>query len=284
MARPFLKWAGGKAKLAPIIAARLPASFGRYHEPFLGGGGVFFALSSQRNVAGAFLNDANRELIEAFTVVRDSVEELIISLDALAVPYLAADAGQRAELYYRTRASEPATAVARAARFIFLNRTGYNGLYRVNRQGRFNVPHGRYLRPSIVNAPALRDAAAALSGVELRALDFEEACAIAQPGDLVYLDPPYHPLSETSKFTAYTAAAFDWADQVRLAAVFSALTSRGVYALLSNSAHAAIADLYRGFDCEKVPMSRAINSNPARRTAIAELLVSNVREVQRRHG
>jgi DNA adenine methylase len=275
MASPFLKWAGGKARLVPEISARLPATFGRYHEPFAGAAAVFFGLAKERCLPGARLNDANAALAECFAVVRDDVEALIRELEALSAGYSKGDGKERARFYYDRRAQEPRQRVGRAARLIFLNRTCYNGLYRVNRSGGFNVPHGRYARPSIVNADNLRDASRALRDVEFTCVDFEEACGRAEPGDLVYLDPPYHPLSATSCFTSYTSTDFGWREQERLAAAFQRLTERRVLALLSNSSHPAIAALYEGYDLAEVTMSRAINSNPLRRSRIPELLISN---------
>lgn len=280
MASPFLKWAGGKARLVPAIAERLPASTGRYHEPFLGGGAVYFGLQATRNLPRAALNDANGALVGVFAVVRDAVEQVCAELERLAEPYLALAQPERAARYYALRAEEPGDPIAAAARFIFLNRTCYNGLYRENRAGRFNVPHGRYVRPNIVNAANLRAAAAALSGCALSCDDFDTACARAAPGDVMYLDPPYHPLSATSSFTGYTSGEFGWPEQVRLARAFASLTSRGVYAVLSNSAHEDISALYRGYDVETVPMSRAINSKPGRRQPIGEFLISNTRAIE----
>lgn len=277
MVRPFLKWAGGKAKLAPEIVRRAPQTFRAYHEPFLGAGAVFFALGNAGTLGKAFLGDANADLVACYEAVRDDTESLIAALERLAADYRSRDLDGRAALYYEKRAARPTTPVEGAARFIFLNRTCYNGLYRVNRAGQFNVPHGRYKSPRIVDAEALRATAAALSGVELRAGDFEDACARAKPGDFVYLDPPYQPLSPTSSFTGYTKAAFDGSGQERLRDVFEQLTRRGVAAMLSNSAHPVIKELYsgRGYTSREVPMSRSINSVGTRRAPIPEYLITN---------
>ncbi|MEX0781723.1 MAG: Dam family site-specific DNA-(adenine-N6)-methyltransferase [Dehalococcoidia bacterium] len=277
----FLKWAGGKAKLAPAILERAPAQFGAYHEPFAGAASVFFAFHAAGRITRpgkGRLTDANPDLIECFTVVRDCVDDLLGALDPLEAAYLPAGHDARASLYYETRADAPCDPVRRAARLIFLNRTCYNGLYRVNRRGQFNVPHGRYARPRICDEPTLRAASGALQGVELHAGDFAGACALAEPGDFVYLDPPYHPLSRTAHFTAYTRDPFAHDEQLRLRDTFDALTARGVHAILSNSDHPAIRALYanRELTLETVPMSRAINSKPTARAPIEELLVSNM--------
>jgi DNA adenine methylase len=277
MATPFLKWAGGKARLAPAILAAAPAEFATYHEPFVGAGAVFFALNAAGRAHRAVLNDSNAELMEAFRQVRDDVEGVIASLELLAAAYLSCNREARAQVYYAIRAARPETASTRAARTIFLNKTCYNGLYRVNRKGEFNVPHGDYAKPPILDRALLHEAAGALRCADLRSDDFAEVCAAAQPGDFVYLDPPYHPLSATSNFTSYTDAAFGADEQRRLRDVFLDLTRRGIATLLSNSDHPFIRDLYegQGFEMQSVLMGRAINSVGAKRAAIPELLISN---------
>ncbi|MCY3507373.1 MAG: Dam family site-specific DNA-(adenine-N6)-methyltransferase [Chloroflexi bacterium] len=284
MAKPFLKWAGGKAKLAPLIADRIgreSIQIDRYHEPFLGGGAVFFALRDEGLLKAASLSDGNEALIETYQVVRDDLPRLVRHLREHARKYDSLEGVARTAYYYEVRDKRhPTSAAGRAARLIFLNKTCYNGLYRVNSKGHFNVPHGRYVRPTILDAERLREAAASLACADLRAEDFGEACARAQPGDFVYLDPPYQPLSATSQFTKYTGADFDFADQERLRVAFDDLTSRGVRALLSNSSHPDIHDLYRNYDQDLVPMGRAINSNGRGRAAIDELLVSNLSQVE----
>ena len=276
-ARPFLKWAGGKARLAPAIVAAAPETFLRYHEPFLGGGAVFFAMAAARPGLRATLSDSNAELINVHRAVRDHPDALIAALRPIAEAYRALDTSGRRDFYYAQRACEPPDPVARAARLIFLNKTGYNGLYRVNRSGKFNVPHGRYTEPRILDEAALRAASAALQCAELRHEDFAAACDRARPGDLVYLDPPYQPLSQTSSFTSYTREAFGVDEQRRLRDVFDGLTRRGVAAVLSNSDHPFIHELYggRGYAIEHVRMSRAINSKGDGRASIEELLISN---------
>src|SRR5262249_50290480 len=232
--------------------------------PFVGGGALFFALGRRP----ALLSDANAELMEAYRAVRDQVEAVIAALQAHVYD---------AHHYYRVRALDPArlAPAERAARTIYLNRAGYNGLYRVNRAGRFNVPFGRQLNPSLCDAANLRACAAALDGVELQAVDFEEAVADAAAGDLVYFDPPYVPASETAAFTSYVAAGFDARQHARLARVFRRLTARGVHVVLSNSDRPLVWELYPGFAIRQVAAPRYINSDPARRGAVMELLVCN---------
>lgn len=281
MAKPFLKWAGGKGRLAPLIAERAPKRIARYHEPFLGGGAVFFALQERGLVGESSLADRNADLMATYEAVRDDVEGVIAALGELSRRYLSREPSQRGLYYYEVRdRRRPRAAARKAARLLFLNRTCYNGLYRVNSKGRFNVPHGRYVRPTILDEERLREARASLANAELRAEDFSEACGRARRGDFVYLDPPYRPLSATSAFTKYTSGDFGFDDQVRLRDAFDGLTHRGVPALLSNSSHPEIHELYREYDMELVPMGRAINSNGKGRAPIDELLVSNLSLVE----
>jgi DNA adenine methylase len=272
-AKPFLKWAGGKTQLLAPVAARLPERIeGTYFEPFLGGGAVFFHLRAEGRLRGAVrLSDANPLLVAAFVAVRDEPDAVIAHLEEHRARH-AADARRH---YYAVRADEPATPAARAARLLYLNKTCYNGLWRVNSKGRFNVPIGRYARPSILDEPNLRAASAALAGTSIRCEPFEKALAKATGGDVAYLDPPYEPLNTTSSFTAYTAARFGRDDQERLADACRRLAARGGTFLLSNSDHRFLRDLYRarGFLVETVSARRAINSVAGKRGAVKELLV-----------
>lgn len=275
MAKPFVKWAGGKAKLVPAVAAAIAGPPRRYIEPFLGGGAMFFGLEGQGLAPAPIVNDLNAGLMEAYATVRDDVEPLIERLEGLGAAYLGGGPGHRAAFYYRMREERPATALDRAARLVFLNRTCFNGLYRVNRRGEFNVPHGDYKRPRICDAAGLREAAVALRGADLRCEDFEPLCDWAAEGDLLYLDPPYQPLTRTSSFTSYTEAAFGRAEQERLAAAARRAASRGALVLVSNSDHPFVRQLYEGFSIAEVSMSRAINSKGSARQPIAELLISS---------
>lgn len=262
-ARPFLKWAGGKSQLLPEILARFPPAFRRYHEPFLGGGAVFFALAPAR----ATLSDINADLVAAYEALRDDVEGVIAELRQHRA---------EEEHYYRVRAQSSASLgrAAGAARTIFLNRTCYNGLYRVNSKGEFNVPYGRYAHPTICNADNLRLAAIALQNVELRCENALAVGALAARGDLVYFDPPYDPLSTTSSFTSYARGGFGRDEQAALADVFGTLAERGVHVVLSNSDTPLIRDLYARFRIESVYARRAINSRADRRGHVREVIVT----------
>lgn len=274
---PIVKWAGGKSQLLSQFEPFFPADFRRYLEPFVGGGAVFFYLYSQGRLDGkeSILIDRLEELINVYRVTRDHLQDLIGAL-CQHEPYK-----HDADYYYEVRAWDRRPDyrqrgdVERAARFIYLNRTCYNGLYRVNRKGQFNVPFGRYRNPTICDADNLRLVHRSLQGVVLEVGDFGRCLELASPGDFVYLDPPYHPLSKTAYFTSYTSAAFSAKDQQRLAATFEELNQRGCQIMLSNSYTDSIRELYEGHEQVRVQAIRAISSKPDQRGAISELLVMN---------
>ncbi len=260
-AGPFLKWAGGKRQLLPVLRTYYPRRLSAYYEPFLGSGAVFFDLLAAGRLAGVpvWLSDGNPDLVGCYLRVRDSVEAVIGALDDLAAGHAAGGA----TFYYEVRnqrfnparaawaaagARPEAYSVELAAALIYLNRTGYNGLFRLNQSGGYNVPAGRYLRPRIVQAERLRAAAGALSAplVTIECAPFDQAAAGAKPGALVYFDPPYAPLGRTANFRHYTAAGFSDEDQARLQALAVTLAERGVHVLLSNSSAASIEQLYKG--------------------------------------
>ncbi|MGA2448100.1 MAG: DNA adenine methylase [Polyangiaceae bacterium] len=264
-ARPFIKWAGGKRQLLPALIERVPESYGTYFEPFVGGGALFF---SQRP-GQAVLADVNTRLIRTYRGVRDHVDEVI---------GLLRDYPHDSKFYYdlRQRDIDSASDAEVAAWFIYLNKTGYNGLYRVNRGNGFNVPFGRYANPTICDEPTLRACSAALAGVErLLVSDFEVAVADATRGDFAYFDPPYVPLSITSSFTSYTSQGFGLEDQIRLRDLARRLKKRGVRVLLSNSSTPFVRDLYaEDFDVEEVLATRMVNSKASARGAIIELVIT----------
>ncbi len=269
IAAPFLKWAGGKGQLLGEILPRLPKRIKTYYEPFMGGGAVFFALANEGRFKHAVLADANGELVEAYQVVRDHVDDLVEALR------LHAAHGTDADYFYEVRARDVTSCgpVERAARLIFLNKTCFNGLYRVNRRGQFNVPFGRYARPRILNEALLRAASIALHDVDIRQGDFEQTTKLATAGDAVYFDPPYVPISDSSSFTSYHRSGFGPPEQERLLQVFEECGRRSVKALLSNSDCRITRALYARQDVVTVLASRAINSVGGKRGRINELLV-----------
>ena len=271
-ARPVLKWAGGKGRLLGELLGRLPDDFhsrrATYHEPFIGGGALFFALAGRGRLGHARLSDANPSLIDVYLALRDDVESVIAALRGHV---------HERDHYYRVRALRPGelSLPERAARVIYLNKTCYNGLYRENKRGEFNVPFGRYKNPTICDEPNLRAAARALQGVDIGNRPFASILDYAQAGDFVYFDPPYHPLSATANFTAYDRRGFGPDDQRQLRDVFAALGERGVRAMLSNSDTPFIRELYDGFAIDRVYVARAVNSKASGRGKVAEVIVGN---------
>ena len=271
--RPFLKWAGGKSQLLAQYNELFPKTYRNYYEPFLGGGAVFFNLRPKRS----FLSDINLEIINVYRCIRDQVEEIIKQIHH---HYLHHDESY----YYDVRARVEETAewfwvgnnVERAARILYLNKTCFNGLYRENSKGHFNVPIGRYKNPSIYDPDLLRACAKQLKTARIEPVGFEDVLRRARSSnDFVYFDPPYQPLNQTSSFTSYTRYSFTEADQIRLRDTFERLRDRGVHVMLSNSDCEFIRDLYSGFNIHTIYASRNINSQGSKRGKITEVLVTS---------
>ncbi len=263
-----MKWAGGKGRLLGQLRPLLPpgVELRRHVEPFLGGGAMYFGLAPER----ALLSDINPSLVAMYEVVRDDADALIGALRRLAK-------GHSQTQYYEVREAYNGggSRVQQAARFIYLNRTCFNGLHRVNRRGEFNVPFGRYKNPKIVDDLGLRAASAALQSAEIRLAGFEHVLGTAQPGDFVYFDPPYAPISETASFTSYCREGFGPPEQERLSQVFGELDRRGCRLMLSNSDVPAIRSLYRRFRIDTVAAPRAISCNARSRRPVREIVVRN---------
>jgi len=271
LVRPFLKWAGGKRQLLSEINKYVPKKYNTYYEPFLGGGAILFNLQPKN----AAINDSNIELINCYEVIKNSLDELIEDLKKHQ---------NEESYYYEMRELDRTTTykdnydkVKRASRILYLNKTCYNGLFRVNSQGQFNVPFGRYKNPNILDEAVLKAVNKYLNHNQVKIFntDFEEAVLDARKGDFVYFDPPYDPVSQTASFTGYDVNGFDKEEQKRLKSVFDDLTSRGCKALLSNADTEFIVDLYGSYKIEKISATRAINSNALKRGKIAEVLVRN---------
>lgn len=266
-ARPFVKWAGGKRQLLDELTQGLPY-FENYHEPFIGGGALFFRLEAMNRIKRAYLSDSNAELINAYSVIKNEVFEL---MSELASPLYVNDEAA----YYKIRASRPKTNVERAARFIYMNKTAFNGLYRVNSSGGFNVPFGKYDNPKILDSQNLMLVHRALQKDELYCGDFTIALKNAKRGDFVYFDPPYFPISKTSNFTGYTKDGFGENEQKKLLKTYKELDSKGCFVLLSNSYSDFISELYSEFEPEIVHANRMINCKGDQRGKIKELIVRN---------
>jgi DNA adenine methylase len=266
--KPFVKWVGGKTQLLSKLVERVPIDIGRYYEPFVGGGALFFSLQPQR----ACLTDINPDLVNLYIVIRDQVEELISDLSQHVY---------EKDYFYQMRSIDRAseyetwTDVQRASRFIYLNKTCYNGLYRVNSKGQFNAPFGRYTNPTILNSENLYACHKALQKAVIEVSDFSSVRRRIRANDFVYFDPPYAPLSATSKFTSYTKHGFDAEMQYALRDLCRALDKRSVRFMLSNSSAPLILDLYAEFNIEFVYATRSINSNAGKRGKIPEVVVTN---------
>lgn len=277
VAAPVIKWVGGKTRLLPELTQRLPATFGRYFEPFAGGAALFFRVAPPR----AVLSDFNPDLVGLYTTVRRDVAGVIKQLERHRTLHSEAH-------YYdvRTRWNDREiewSTAERAATFIYLNKTCFNGLWRVNSSGRFNVPFGKYVTPKILDADVLRAAHEALSFATIRLADFSVVTSELRAGDFAYFDPPYVPVSKTSNFTAYASDRFGPAEQERLATELARLKRRGVKAMLSNAATKESIALYErhGFVVDSIRAARAINSDPKKRGDVDELVVTTYRAMQK---
>lgn len=265
---PIVKWVGGKRQLMFELIKNMPKSYNRYFEPFIGGGALFFELQPEQ----AYISDMNEELINLYSIVRDNVYELIDDLSKHEVSkeyFLEIRNIDRTEQY--TELSD----VERASRFIYLNRTCFNGMYRVNSQGQFNVPFGHYKNPRIIDENNLLNCSELLKKTEIKCADFSEILTKVKKGDWVYFDPPYVPLNETSSFTSYTKDGFDIDMQFKLRDVCDELDTMGVKFMLSNSDTKLVNELYANYEIKKVFASRQINANADGRGKITEVLVRN---------
>jgi len=268
-----VKWAGGKRSILRDLLHYVPSRLTNYYEPFLGGGALYLGVCERTSQFTAFLSDTNKELINAYTVVKERPEDLISSLSILQREYYASS--NKKNYYYEKRSWQPHHPVASAARLIFLNRTCYNGLYRVNSNGQFNVPFGDYKRPLLANSERIRSLSDTFraTNAHVKCINYREAVVSCGEGDFVYFDPPYNPTSKTSSFTDYTPNGFSENDQRELAIIFSKLAKRGCHVLLSNSDTPLIRELYRDFSLRSIQVSRPINSVGTGRKGFKELIV-----------
>ena len=270
--QPFTKWTGGKRQLLGELRSYMPETFGRYFEPFVGGGALFFDLAPEK----AVINDFNEELINAYRQIKNNPAELINLL-------IKHKENNSKDYYLELRSADRdgrisrMTGVERAARILYMLRVDFNGLYRVNSKNQFNVPYGRYKNPKIVDVDLLYQISEYLNenDVEILQTDFAEAVKDAQTGDFVYFDPPYIPLNETSSFTSYTHEGFSYEEQVRLRDTFKELTERGVYAMLSNSSSPLVEELYKDFNIYFVEAQRTNGAKSSSRGKISEIIVTN---------
>lgn len=274
---PFVKWVGGKRQLLQEIDLHLPASFSRsrsmYYEPFVGGGAVFFYLQPKR----AVINDSNAELVNVYQVIKEARQELIEELEHYKQKNNATDFYEIRGYDRDKKKYESFSPVQKAARIIFLNKTCYNGLFRVNNAGEFNSPFGRYKNPNIVNEKTIQAVGNYLFNNDIQILntDYEKSLAHIRKGAFVYFDPPYDPVSSSASFTGYTRGGFDRDEQERLKSVCDKLNSKGVKFLLSNSSTEFIRNLYKEYQIVSVHATRAVNSKASGRGKVPEVLIKN---------
>ena len=274
-AKPILKWAGGKRQLLHILKQKMPNKFGRYLEPCVGGGAVLFSMLQTRPRGSCHASDINSDLIDTYITVRNHLDDLVYKLQKHDTNFRA----NRKEYYYKVRAQNPTSRQDRAARLIFLNRTCFNGLYRVNKRGKFNVPMGSYVNPTIVNESNLRNVSDLLNDAQVTfdVRDFSEVVSFAKSGDLVYFDPPYHPIDNMGNFTSYTNTDFSYKDLCRLADTCKELDQMGCKVMHSNSCASQVSDLFQDkrWNITQVDAARMINSDASNRTGHQELLIRN---------
>lgn len=289
--KPFIKWAGGKSQLIDIIEERYPMkknTIDKYIEPFIGGGAILFDLLGKYDFEEVYISDVNKELINTYKVIRDNVSELICMLEDMQNEYIPLEKEERKEYFYAKREKynvedlSDCNKIEKAALFIFLNRTCFNGLYRVNKKGKFNVPMGDYKNPKICDKENLTNVSLSLKNVEIKNADYTECIEKVDDKTFVYIDPPYRPLSTTASFTSYSENDFGDKEQTELAEFYRKLDSKGAFVILSNSdpknsdANDEFFDkLYDGYRIERIPAKRRINSKASGRGEINELLISN---------
>lgn len=268
----FVKWAGGKRSLLPQLSRLLPKEIKRYFDPFVGGGSMAFYILKKYKPEEAFLSDINEELINALNIIRTKADELM----ALLRNYRKAHSEK---FYYQMRSQDPSKLndIERAARFIYLNKTGFNGLYRVNSKGLFNVPFGKYKNPSLFSEKDFREIASLLKNAHIEIKQFYDTIINAKSGDFVYFDPPYYPLKKGKSFTKYTKSDFLDKEQEKLAEIFKELDKKGCKLMLSNSDTDFIKTLYKGYTINKVRAKRMINCDATKRGEINEVVITNYR-------
>ena len=273
--KPFVKWVGGKRQLMQDLENNFPKQFTTYHEPFLGGGAVMFNLLTKKPQLSCNVSDFNSDLILAYVTIRDKLEKLIESLENHSKNYHK----NSTEYYYEVRKQEPKQQIEKVSRLLFLNKTCFNGLYRVNSKGKFNVPLGRYTNPNIVNRENLTTVSKFLQSdkIKISCRDFESILNDAKKGDFVYFDPPYQPVSDTANFTSYTHRDFTEDDLQRLADLANQLNSKGSHVLLSNSNTKIVKKIFssKKWKVKEIAVNRAINSNSQKRTGHKEVLIKN---------
>ena len=274
-ARPFVKWVGGKSRLVPTLLSYFPDEFNNYYEPFVGGGALYFSI----NPSKAFINDLNEVLINAYINIKKRIDEVVDALKIIQNEYINLDNLDAKKEFYLTKRKLfnqlPNDDFNKTILLIFINKTCFNGMYRENSKGEYNIPFGQHDSPTICDEKNLRLVSGHLKKTTITKFSYDDAIKTAKKGDLVYFDPPYDPLNTTSSFTTYQAGGFSSKDQEKLRDVFKKLSEKGCYVMLSNSDTPMINELYKEFTINKIYASRSINSNGAKRQKVKEVLVTN---------
>lgn len=274
-ARPFLKWVGGKGRLVPQLAQYFPEKYDEYYEPFVGGGAVYFSLNSKIS----HINDLNKVLIGLYKIIRDEPDSLIAELTILQSEYLNCKSLDKKKEYFLKKRnlfnSIETVTLEKTALLIFLNKTCFNGMYRENSKGEFNIPFGKHETPTICDVSNILNVSKTLRHTSITSKSYEKAVAKAKVGDFVYFDPPYHPINATSSFTSYHADGFNEEDQKKLCELFGELAKRGCKVMLSNSDTPLINEIYKKYNIHKIYAARNINANGEKRGKITEVVITN---------
>lgn len=274
-ARPFLKWVGGKGSVIAELRRFFPESYDNYFEPFVGGGAVFFSLKTKKST----INDINQSLMSAYINIRDHVDELIEELEKIQIEYHSLDSDNQKIKFYKIReeynALKDRNSIRRTVLLIFLNKTCFNGMYRENKSGGFNVPFNKSRKPTICDEINLREISEILKHTAILSGSYRQAVKKAKKGDFIYFDPPYQPLSKTASFTSYSKDDFGEKDQIELKELIDELTARGCKVMMSNSYTKFIISLYKDYKQHRIYAGRLINSNASKRGKISEIVVTN---------
>jgi DNA adenine methylase len=277
-AKPFIKWVGGKGKLIPELEKYFPKEFNRYYEPFVGGGALFFYLKQTKNISFSSINDINGKLITAYKQIQQNPEKLISLLKNIEAEYKKLSLEDQEKYFYQKREfynKENVDELITTSHLIFLNKTCFNGMYRENSKGEYNIPFGDQKNPTICDEENILSVSKCLKNTEITSQSFEESVKNCQKGDFIYFDPPYYPINVTSSFTSYSKNSFGPKEQEKLRDVFASLAKRGCFVMLSNSNTSFINDLYKDFCINYLAAARSINSKGDKRGKIKEIIVTN---------
>lgn len=277
-AKPFIKWVGGKSKLVPELIKIFPKKFNNYYEPFVGGGALFYEVKQNNNISFCNINDINKKLITTYLQIQNNPNSLISFLKSIEIEYKKLPLIEQEKYFYSIRKKyneEDLDSIAIAGYLIFLNKTCFNGMYRENSKGQYNIPFGDQKNPNICDEKNIMAVFDCLKNTKITNLSFEEAVKKCQKGDFIYFDPPYHPVNFTSKFTSYHKNCFGPREQEKLRDVFANLDQKGCFVMLSNSYTPFIEDLYCKFNINYLYASRSINSKGDKRGKIKEIVVTN---------